>query len=277
MLAALLIPFPVLGPSGRRTSLLHELENLCHPLAFAALALVLARTTTVLRGRARQADLAWIGVLLVTFGAVTELLQAWSGRDASVADFLGDVIGCGIGMGLHWMRQLDPVRIASQRMVGGALALATILVMLPLSWTLAAYASRHAHYPVFWRSDSPLLHRFSRHQEGSYPGLDILEPPADWREFRELLITARNPGATTATFAVRVHDSRHDNRYVDRFNQEFQIAAGATGSYAMPVENIGKSPVTRPMDLSRIANVMVFQLRDRNEPRVEILEVRLAR
>lgn len=277
MLAALLIPFPSLSPSGRKLALFYELENLCHPLAFALLSLVLARTARVLRGGTLRSDLLWIGALLVAFGAATELLQAFTGRDASMIDFVGDCLGSGTGLGLHWKRHADPGQLAAPRWIGKAVALAAVLSLLPLLWTLAAYAARHARFPQIWQSESVLLHRFSRHQEGNYPGLDIREPYPDWRGFREMLITVRNPGPSPATFVVRVNDSRHTYRYDDRFNQELEIAAGETRSYAIPMEKILKSPATRDMDLSQVTSVMVFQLRERSEPRVDVVEIRLAR
>jgi len=275
--AALLIPLPAFEPSAGKSALYEELENLCHPLAFAALALVFARTSMTIRRGAHSIDLVWICALLVVFGAITELLQATSGRDASMVDFIGDVLGCVIGSGLHWDRHSNCASVSNRLLTRSVWVSATLLTALPLSATAAAYASRWAHFPVFWQLDAPLTHRFSRHQEGNYPGLDIREPPADWREFRELLITVRNLGNTPARFALRVNDRNHTNRYEDRFNREFEIAGGATRSYAILVEDILKSPSARQMDVSQIETVLIFQLREHGDPLVEVVRVALAR
>jgi hypothetical protein len=153
---------------------------------------------------------------------------------------------------------------------------ALVLAIAPYAWTLSAYAYRDAQQPVIWRADSALLNKFAHKQRGDYPGLELTELPPDWRGFRELLITVRNPGAEAATFFVRANDFWHNQRYEDRYRGEFAIPAGTTRKYRIFLHEIADAPAGRKMDLSRMTTLIVFETRERGVHGIEVREISLA-
>lgn len=245
----LLVPLGNLGVLPRYPALRAELQNFAHPVVFAALALLgrqaMPRSLRRIRG---SHDLVLAGTL-VLFAAFTEILQGFFGREESLADFVGDLLG--ICVGLLWP--------PCNRLAIYTATMATALACLPLLWTLSAYSYRQMQMPQIWRADSLLLKRFSRWQAGSYPGLVLEGVPPDWRAYRSLALTVHNPGAAAASFTVRIHDAHHDQRHEDRFNQTFHLAAGATDVFQIPLSDVVGGPTDRTLDLAAVAGIVVFQ------------------
>jgi hypothetical protein len=252
------------------------LEDLGHPLVFALLAYLIATAIQAWRGALTPRDALLLLIALAGFGGFSEVLQHFTGRDASISDFIKDVLGTWIGIALFNLRR-DQVSATERRASFISLLLAAVLAALPFTWTLAGYAYRHAQSPVIWRVDSALLNEFARRQRGEYPGLELTELPPDWRAFRELLITARNTSAESASFFVRANDIWHNQRYGDRYHGEFVIAPATTQTYRISLQKIIDAPATRKMDLSRMTTLIVFETRDRGVHNIEVQEISLAR
>lgn len=245
----LLFPLPVIEPMLRRPALFQELENLGHPIAFMTLALVAQSVANRQLPGTRFAHRAIIASALCAFAVVTEGLQLFTPRDASLHDLAGNALG--IGAGILW-----PMRHRAAR-PGAVLLL--LVACLPLLWTLAAYSYRQMHFPIIWEADSRLLNRFARWQGGEYPGLVIEEVPPDWSEYESLQITVHNTSGSSAAFAVRVHDTHHSEQYDDRYNKGFSVAPGEMGTIVIPLGDILHAPVDRNLDMKSVAGVVVFQ------------------
>ena len=273
MLVALLVPIPATHLVALPPELSYRLEDLCHPLVFATLAYLVARAMRALG--------AWTGAMsaiillaaLGCFGAGTEFLQQYTGRDASFSDFGDDVLGSWIGIALFCV---PGTRAAPRRALRISIAAAVLLSIAPLGWILAAYTARHLQSPVLWRAGSRLLNTFAQRQQGEYPGLALTEVPPDWHGFAALLVTVRNADARNSVFYMRVDDAHHNQRYEDRYNGEFHISAGTTATYRISLTSILQAPAHRLMDLRRMTSVIVFQLREQRQPPVELLELRLS-
>jgi hypothetical protein len=260
-LLVLLVPFPAAAWARHAPTLFFEAENLGHPVLFALLGWLGMR----LSGR----RIAVI-VLLALFGMLTEVLQRYTGRDASAQDLLGNLLGIGLAVALE----------ARPRFGREATLCATViaaLCLLPLLWTLAAYAHRHYAAPVIWREGSMLLDRFVKWRQGELPGLQINEPLRDWRAYEELQIVLRNPGGAAERVHVRVHDWQHNQDYRDRYNRTFMLPPQATTELRISVSEVAAAPAGRRMDLATMSSIIIFQSGDstRFTPQVEV--VRLSR
>ncbi|MDQ2639207.1 MAG: hypothetical protein M3Y79_01305 [Pseudomonadota bacterium] len=258
-LVVLLVPFPSASWVRHAPALFREIENLGHPVVFALL------TAFTLRHWPRYAIAATV---LVLFGAVTELLQQFTGRDASLRDFVSNMSGVVLGIALH-------ARPRHPRLLSATAVVIATLCLLPLLWTALAYVHRSQQAPVIWRAGSLLSGRFSHWQRGGYPGLAIDEPLRDWSGYRELQVALANPHRTDVQVTVRAHDWNHNQQFTDRYNQTFTVPAG-DALLRIPIERIATAPAGRTMDLSSMSSVMVFQPGERHVP-LDIEFIQLAR
>lgn len=74
---------------------IHMWDKLEHALAFASLAFLFASVVV-------RRDHLWVGISLVAFGGLIELLQAHVGRDAEWFDLAADSVGVAAGLILAW-------------------------------------------------------------------------------------------------------------------------------------------------------------------------------
>jgi hypothetical protein len=91
------------------------------------------------------------------------------------------------------------------------------------------------------------------------PGLQLFEPEPDWRGHSVLKIDLVNPGDRSLRLVVRVHDAMHDQRHEDRFNRAFTLAPGSRRVLEIPIDDIESAPRGRPLDLSRVAAIGLFE------------------
>jgi hypothetical protein len=275
----------VLGPSlPGVTAWQRVLQNAAHGPVFAAIAVVLALMQTVpVAARSRPSRIYWSAFVgAVVLGVATELAQIlMQGRDASMLDVLHDAVGASLGLALLAMieaRRLRPVALA-----------VVLLAFTNLTWEpfecARAYAARNAAFPGLAAADSaadlyflrahgaqfvqePLPDRWRQPGEGralalrfapgARPAFDIDEPAPDWRGYRILAIDITNPAGTPLSGVLRVHDARHDWSYDDRFNLPVVIPPMTRATLRVAVAAIEAAPRGRRMDLSAVANVMLF-------------------
>jgi hypothetical protein len=115
-----------------------------------------------------------------------------------------------------------------------------------------------ARLPPAWRRDDDPRSLRIRFRGGSFPRLTLIEPQPDWRGYSRLMLDVTNPEAQPLTLTLRVHDKAHDNRVADRFNRRFTLGPRERRVLAFPIAEVAESPASRDMDMSRIANVIVF-------------------
>jgi VanZ family protein len=92
LILAGLIAYVCLVP-GKDLPDIHLWDKLEHALAFAALALWFGCVVV-------RRDILWLGLGLVAFGGLIEILQGWMGlgRDADIRDLLADALGITAGL-----------------------------------------------------------------------------------------------------------------------------------------------------------------------------------
>lgn len=274
------------------------MEDAGHGPVFAGLALVLLWLRAPpaglpLRpfGQYRAAFL-----LLVVAGIVTELLQlALPSRSVSAADVVHDAAGAALGLALAWLierrlarrRGMDVGAAHTAVAVAIALGAFVLLAWQPLR-SARAYAARAAAWPsllplraeaaaAFTRVHGASMSRaqlpaaYGRPGEddslrisfdsGARPGLQLLEPPADWNGFGQIVIDVTNPAPRPVSLGLRILDATHDWTYADRFNQVLPLPARTRSVVRISLEAVAASPRARRMDMAAIANVMFFSRR----------------
>jgi hypothetical protein len=270
-LALLQLPLPLGGSLWAQT-----FENAAHAPLFALLAAVLlvtrytrpAASTPTLRGYAA------IALTTVAIGAVTEIAQWFTGRDASWIDLGNDGLGAIAALAfMAWRRREPFVAAGTTRHAALLLALlALVPVALPLVFSAAAYWQRSAQLPLLWQVRStPDRYFVSRHSNS----IAIDEPYPDWRGYRELVIEIHNPGAQSVAVTVRVHDARHNNQFSDRYNRTFVLPPMQRTTLRMALTDIERAPDGRAMDMAHIAGVIVFADGATPESAFRLLVVRL--
>lgn len=272
-LTALLVPLPATGFSMRWQALAREAKNLGHPVLFGLLALMWASRLT--RPVAGRESLRLIVALGAAGGAI-ELIQILTGRSASIQDFMGNILGACCGVSVHhW--SATPPGIPRRRWHMAGAATAALLALAPLMWAGMAYWQRAQSLPVIWQADSGWLHYFARWNDGRYPGLQLREVPADWRGYRELLVTVRNRTNQPIPFHVRVEDIHHNQRYPDRHNGNFVAAPSTDETARIPIETIRMAPRGREMDLGSMSGLVVFEISDDGKRMLEPVSIQLLR
>jgi VanZ family protein len=269
------------------TRFVHTLQKLAHPVTFGAVALLLL--TLLKRHTPRRfGSYAVAFALTVLCGAGTEIAQAFVHRDPSLLDVLRDALGASTALaGFATLVPGEDARGRGKwRVTGALLAIVGFVIMVaPISISLAAYARRDLSFPMLLEACSPLdLYFVSgggadvsvvpstgpatsrcgstlRVTFGSapYAGIALEEPYPDWRMAHTLVLDLRNPGDLDLPLAVRVHDRAHSHQFRDRFNREFTLRAHESLELAIPIAEIEHAPAGRLMNLSQIAGVIVFR------------------
>jgi len=269
------------------TRFVHTLQKLAHPVTFGAVALLLL--TLLKRHTPRRfGSYAVAFALTVLCGAGTEIAQAFVHRDPSLLDVLRDALGASTALaGFATLVPGEDARGRGKwRVTGALLAIVGFVIMVaPISISLAAYARRDLSFPMLLEACSPLdLYFVSgggadvsvvpstgpatsrcgstlRVTFGSapYAGIALEEPYPDWRMAHTLVLDLRNPGDLDMPLAVRVHDRAHSHQFRDRFNREFTLRAHESLELAIPIAEIEHAPAGRLMNLSQIAGVIVFR------------------
>ena len=269
------------------TRFVHTLQKLAHPVTFGAVALLLL--TLLKRHTPRRfGSYAVAFALTVLCGAGTEIAQAFVHRDPSLLDVLRDALGASTALaGFATLVPGEDARGRGRwRVTGALLAIVGFVIMVaPISISLAAYARRDLSFPMLLEACSPLDLYFvsgggadvsvvpSTGQATSrcgstlrvtfgsapYAGIALEEPYPDWRMAHTLVLDLRNPGDLDMPLAVRVHDRAHSHQFRDRFNREFTLRAHESLELAIPIAEIEDAPADRLIDLSQIAGVIVFR------------------
>lgn len=274
------------GPGTKRAG--QALHDFAHAPVFACITILVL---VLLAQRQRQPRTpAWLQyplafLLAALLGLATEILQKWSGGDASWADLRSDVVGaaaaCGAFAGFdRRIARLDVRRCSLM----AALALLT-WHSLPFARVGLAYLHRNEEFPTLFDARDAGTDRFVvatsaqlhyttlplglgkaegeptlrvRLQSGDWPGVALEEPYPDWSGQRRLMIDVANPEETSLELTLRVLDEAHDWTFEDRFNATLEIAPRTRKTFAISLADIESAPAGRRLDLEQIADVRLF-------------------
>lgn len=232
-------------------------------------------------------------LLLLSLALLTELLQGLGGRQLEAADLRRDAYGIAAGMLLYAAWQCDSWR-SVWRVAAVSLALVLLLGgMLPLlkagwhSW------QRNQAMPVVmdlsapW-SDSFVLWQHARWlrvdrrpvlaaagrgdfsevelQPAQYPGVEMIEPVADWSAYHRLTLVIHSSQQTPFELVLRIHDAAHNQQFSDRFNRRLQVLPG-DNQFHIDLDAVRQAPAGREMDLTQIAGIALFAVNLRQHRR----------
>lgn len=295
----ILLAAVVFAPVPGRTLAMETLHDFAHGPIFGCIALLLL---CCIRGHARLGTVrVWVQYLLafaatVVFGGLSELAQIPAARDASWFDLRSDALGAAAFLAIF--AAID--RRLGKAVRPGAVLLGVGLLAIhatPLARATTEYLRRDRAFPVLldftqrldgyflvpqwahldlhampprWArqpGESTLRVRFDA---GPWPGVDFSEPGPDWHEYRNLALDVTNPTDSELLVVLRVHDVHHNYQYADRFNRTLAVPPQTRSVLRVPIADIQSAPAGRPMDLTQIADFMLFRASEATTPEMWI-------
>ena len=267
--------------------------NASHGPVFAVVAILVWR---LLPPAAHASGVAYVHAFFVAvgLGVVVEILQTLANRPGSSQDVLTDAAGAAAGLGLWALLRGRTARGEDgmpRRGAGAAgWALSAVLVGVAIvAWdplrAARAYAHRAAIFPtiaefrgpldlVFVTTDgleaavvdlpepwaSPAGESALRlgYDPQHRPAVQVVEPMRDWRGHSVLAVDLTNPGEVELELTLRILDAAHDWTAADRLNLPLVIPPRTRAAVRVSLDALESAPAARPMDLSRIVDVMLF-------------------
>lgn len=264
--------------------------NASHGPIFAVIAVLLLRVHPPV-ARVQPAVYVQTFFVAVGLGVLVEIVQTMANRPGSPFDVMTDAAGAAAGLGL-WalIERRRSGAVAQQSGTGSwwplAIALAGVtLVAWPPLQAARAYAHRAAEFPTLVQFQAPRDLTFvttdgvgvaiaelpapwaqvageralrlgfdARHA----PAVQVVEPSPDWSGYSVVGIDLTNASGTEVRLTFRVLDSGHDWSHEDRLNLPLVLAPRTRTTVRVALSEVQAAPASRPMDLGRIANVMLF-------------------
>jgi VanZ family protein len=259
------------------TRFLRELVSTGHTLVFGLIALL------VLALHQSRDSKAYLGAFIftLTLGVISEFLQIFSLRDASLGDLVRDAIGAALFLSLAALWHRKNRRARSFVALGAVAVLSLSAGIAPLVLLARDYAGRDAAFPElccftgeweqhFVQTDSVEVQRAappSREGEAGWmrlrffpakwPGVTIDEPYPDWSDYEALSFKIYSANPVSLALVLRVEDSDHNGDYYDRFNCNLNIGPGLN-SFQLPISEIVDAPSNRPMSFRHMRRVLLF-------------------
>lgn len=262
-----------------------------HVPIFGIVALSALSALRALRGPRGARNYVVAFAIAVALGAVSELVQIGTARQASFADFARDLAGAG-GF-LLFALGFDRAAIAAwnrpaHQPTGALLRIAGITVvalgLVPFAAAILAYAGRDqafprllefdgywetrflqpvdstvtlAYLPEPWARDAPQeLVGHVRFQVSDYSGFRMLDTHRDWSGFERLTFRVWSPLDREITLQLRIDDS-DSPRSEDRFYGRITIAPGRN-DVAVPLVEVRAGPPDRELDLRTIRRFLLY-------------------
>jgi len=264
--------------------------NASHGPIFALVAVLVL----LMHEPAQRSDaLSYVNAFFVAvgLGILVEILQTMAHRPGQPFDVMTDAAGAAAGLGLLALAERRRGGAAARQAAGGpwwplAIALTgiTLVAWHPLH-AARAYAQRAAQFPTVAQFREPRDLTFVTTEgagvaivelpapwaqrigeralrlgfdAGHAPAVQIVEPSPDWRGYSVIAADLTNPTDDEVGLTLRIHDATHDWSHEDRMNLPLVLAPRTRTTVRVALSEVQSAPASRPMDLGRIANVMLF-------------------
>ena len=240
----------------------------------------------------RRATYGTAFVIAAVLGAASETMQFFGPRDADLWDLARDVVGAGAFLlfaatfeagVVSWPRRPHVPFAALARIVAVFLLL---LAFVPVAATATAYGFRNAAFPHLmdfesywesrfletrgaditlaflpepWNEDPTRLVGMVTFRPGGYSSMILREPVPDWGAYRALRFEVFSTLDREVDLTVRIDDEiaiRHPE-FGERYQGEFTIGPGRN-DIEIPLDEVREGPRERPLDLTRIRQLLVF-------------------
>ena len=274
--AVLLLPLPAKSLWWR------EALNSGHTIIFIVISFVIY---SQLRKKAPSLDVRatyfFVLVAGLVFGLVVELVQGLVGREASWDDIYKNLYGLIAGLALITAGNQKKSCFSKKQIFYVLTAIGFVLLgAQPLLQLSGHYMQRANAFPVIvdfnaeWTDSFVRFNRVKmelrsgrevdkyhmfriRFNAGAFPGVSIIEPVPDWSAYSNLRFTVVSEHEKNINLFLRIHDKNHDYNYKDRFNQKLIIRPGSN-EVVIPLAEIEKGPLQRELDLTNIAELILF-------------------
>ena len=290
LLGSSILLFTGAPDSWRHIRSIREAWNLGHVAYFALITVLLNYWPLLARQRPW---LRWTGSLsaALVVGILIELFQYGSSRTPDLMDVSRDLLGTLIVLAFYRPFVNDISRDVV-RLWQGLVGVLTLLHLLPLIWALTDEFRGYRQFPVLsdfssrlelqrWKGEAAIKRvESSEHDQdyllkvnlstAQYSGKGMQYLVGDWSEYRFLNLHFKQPDAEILRLTVRIHDSRHNNAYNDRFNRSYELKQGRT-TISIPLDEVRNAPFTREMDMTQIRDVSFFSVK-LNRPRTVFLD-----
>ena len=269
-----------------------EVLNAAHAPAFAMITLLMVKmqrrianpSTGVLR------DYSVALVAAIVLGAVVELIQLATGRDASIGDLARDALGAVAALGVFSLfdPHLDarprrrPIRIA-----GALLALAaTTAIIVPVAWTGFAYLQRQRAFPTLVDFDSPVSEYFVRAysavtvERNPLPGslaseaadviglhavmtgnhgwgIALWEPYPDWRGYEHIALDLANPTDTPLLLQVHIRDQGQSRDRQSGYVGRIEVRPRSRQAHRIALKDLTGADGRARVDISRVHSIVL--------------------
>ncbi len=268
----------VLGQLPGNTLLWRELQNAGHIPLFMLITLgvlLLVEQTGRWQG---WRSIGLTSAVVMLLAVATEWLQTFSGRQVSMADLLHDALAMMVVILLYiGLRNVRKRAVWRYGLIAAAAALLlyALLPLLTLSWH---GWQRDQAMPVVMNLSAPWQASFLQLQQaritpaeqegytrvvllpGEFPGVENIEPVADWSAYHRLTFRIRSDQADSFFLVLRIHDAAHNQNYSDRYNRRLVVLPGMN-QYHINLQAVRQAPAGRAMQLDSIASIVLFAVK----------------
>jgi len=215
-------------------------------------------------------------------GAAIELIQGYFydvlQREGSIDDFYNDIYGMVSGLALAAVRRQEIVR---QKLLFGLIGAFFLMLgsysLIQISWHGFQRANALPLVTQFhesWMTSFVRLQQVEmtgvitkqgrkwyqmRFDKSKYPGIDIIEPVADWSAYKEIGFEVWSNNENDVSLTLRIHDDKHNQEYSDRFNRRFIIKPGMN-SISVNLLDVKHSPKNRELNMNSVSGMKVFMV-----------------
>ena len=276
-----------------------ELLNLLHVLGFAAISIVVTRTTLQITQGKKHAQLrAYVlsALFLVTLAFASEWLQVFvRNRSASFGDFARDLTGlvAGIAFVASMTIEFRPKRLfvivsgIASLLVGlsePSYAMVNKIIARFQHPSIANFENDRDRYllrpfaawvrpidaPPQWSNSGRILDVHARRSQG-FAGFSLINFYRDWSAYRTLAFTASSLTDEAVMLNFRVRDVASTRNALGQFSRTFEVE-GNPKTFRIPLTEISEASSQRSFDISRV-NRLEFYTED--APGFRIDDIRL--
>ena len=286
----LVVLFGRLPGHGRWVS---DLNNAAHGPAFLLVTLIVFAllTRSTKRKFSILAEYSLAIVIAILLGAVVEVLQHLTGRDAQLGDLWRDTLGAitavGVLLSLDPRVRASPARYPLRRMGSLVAVAACVLMLAPLTVTAAAYLQRSRSFPTLVDFSSPLstyflsvnsavavkrealpidipggtqgtvgLHVLPSSQDRWW-GVFLKELSPEWDGFDRLALDLANPTGVPLVLKLRVRDGSQMQDSQGGYLADIEIAPRSRRTWTLPLEHLATAEGIRRVNTAIVSSVVL--------------------
>jgi len=229
-------------------------------------------------------------VATIFLGAVTELAQFFTSRDADLGDFIRNAAGAAAFLTFRRLLERGPdgrraIASSTVRVIAAVLAAGLFLaVFIPVGVRLAHYRGRNSSFPMLCSFGADWTHTFVQPVSAGleamslpaafgepagtgtarwtfysrpWPGLALQEPYPDWTGYRTIRFEIWSGLAQPVAMTLMAEDRQHHPGSGDRARVRFTVEPGRN-DISIDLDEIRKAPPNRALLMDQVGMVMLY-------------------